>query len=339
MTDGSYIQVCSEIYPGKVSWVDGDHSAITTSTPGYWISKWNKYPLIEHYKDDTPFGNTYAYYASTKISGSTSNLCSGTRTFSVKDISGATYTWTYSSTLTATTATNTNEITVQRNGSSNGAAWVKVQISTPCSAISADNRVDFIVGVPPYTYEIVPSPISSYTDCYKLNKTYSFTVQPTGQDPHYPEGSYQWYCTGSDMPSTTKTASLKFTSAGNYTLTVRPYNACGVGPVSVYSETLHASSSCAAGYYLVSPNPVSSNLKIETVMRGSENILPATNKKIAGIDRIEVVDKMGNVVLRNSYSRSTQKINVNVSSLSPDIYIVRIYNSNISEEHKIVVRH
>jgi hypothetical protein len=39
MTDGSYIQVCDEIYPGKVSWVNGDHSAITTTTPGRWISK------------------------------------------------------------------------------------------------------------------------------------------------------------------------------------------------------------------------------------------------------------------------------------------------------------
>lgn len=56
--DGSYIQVSSEVYPGKVSWdpaQGGDHSAITTSIAGTVISKWNEYPLMEHQWDDCPF--------------------------------------------------------------------------------------------------------------------------------------------------------------------------------------------------------------------------------------------------------------------------------------------
>ncbi len=122
MIDGSYVQVCNEIYPGKVSWIGGDHSAVTTSIPGRWISKWNKYPLIEHDKDDTPFGTNYAYYASTKVSGAADNLCSGTRTFNVINIPNATYAWTYSSTLSVVGSINTNQIIVQRNGNSTGAA-------------------------------------------------------------------------------------------------------------------------------------------------------------------------------------------------------------------------
>jgi hypothetical protein len=48
MTDGSYIEVSQETYPGKVFWASGDHSAITTSQQGWFISKWNEYPLMKH---------------------------------------------------------------------------------------------------------------------------------------------------------------------------------------------------------------------------------------------------------------------------------------------------
>jgi len=57
MTDGSYIQVATETYPGKVFWGrPGDHSAITTSQRGIFISKWNEGPLMKHAWNDSPFG-------------------------------------------------------------------------------------------------------------------------------------------------------------------------------------------------------------------------------------------------------------------------------------------
>ena len=62
MTDGSYKEVASEVYPGKVSWASGDHSAITTSTSGVYLSKWNQYPLMEHDWDDSPFGSSNLKY-------------------------------------------------------------------------------------------------------------------------------------------------------------------------------------------------------------------------------------------------------------------------------------
>jgi hypothetical protein len=148
MTDGSYVQVCNEMYPGKVSWGSGDHSAITTATSGRWISKWSLGPLVEHNWNDTPFGTSnLKYYVSTAISGSTAVLCSGTRTFSTRSISGATYSWTTSSSLTITSGAGTNQITVQRNGSANGVGWVQVTISTACSASAATRKTtEFAVG-------------------------------------------------------------------------------------------------------------------------------------------------------------------------------------------------
>lgn len=71
MTDGSYVQVNQEIYPGKVSWRSADHSAITTSQPGVFRSKWNEYPLMEHAKDYSPYGSSDLkyYIRSMSISG------------------------------------------------------------------------------------------------------------------------------------------------------------------------------------------------------------------------------------------------------------------------------
>jgi hypothetical protein len=62
MTDGSYIEVSQAIYPGKVSWASGDHSAVTTGNPEWFISKWNQYPLFKHRWDDTPYGTTNLKY-------------------------------------------------------------------------------------------------------------------------------------------------------------------------------------------------------------------------------------------------------------------------------------
>jgi hypothetical protein len=184
MTDGSYIRVCNEVYPGKVSWVAGDHSAVTTSTPGRWISKWNKYPLMEHYKDDTPFGTSYAYYASTKISGDASNFCSGSRSFSVQNITGATYSWTCSSSLSVIGASNGNQFTVEKNLTSNEAAWVQVQISTACSGTPIINRLN--LGNEP--------PNSNFTSIVKNTPEGGKVLQSTL--PYKAGDTYEWRLNG-----------------------------------------------------------------------------------------------------------------------------------------------
>jgi hypothetical protein len=66
ITDGSYTEVSQETFPGKVFWASGDHTAITTGEPGWFISKWNEWPLFRHRWDDTPFGTTdLEYYVKT----------------------------------------------------------------------------------------------------------------------------------------------------------------------------------------------------------------------------------------------------------------------------------
>ena len=65
MTDGSYVQVPSATFPGKVFWdrPNGDHTAITTEQSGWFISKWNQYPLFRHRWDDSPYGTNFKYFS------------------------------------------------------------------------------------------------------------------------------------------------------------------------------------------------------------------------------------------------------------------------------------
>lgn len=244
-------------------------------------------------------------------------------------------------------SSNTSIATITSTGSSTVLTKVAdgdVKITatvTACGAILPSISKTIIVGIPQYTYEIVPFPISSHTQCHKLNKTYTFKIQPTGIDPYYSDGTYQWYCTGIGLlSSTSKTVSLQFTQPGDYTLSVRPNSPCGLGPVSVYSESLHASSSCSvSGFYLVYPNPAATNLSIEMAASNTDHGSSSKNNLVAGFDRIEVLDKMGKVVIRRTYHRNTKKVILNVSTLRSDVYVLRIFNENDSEEHKIIVRY
>jgi hypothetical protein len=64
MSDGSYVEVASEVYPGKVSWTSHDHSAITTPTSGVYKSKWCNGPLATHTIENCPYriNATVKYY-------------------------------------------------------------------------------------------------------------------------------------------------------------------------------------------------------------------------------------------------------------------------------------
>jgi hypothetical protein len=67
VTDGSYVQVSSETFPGKISWTNIDHSGVTTAESGWVISKWFDGPLCRHRWDCSPYGTpesppTLKYY-------------------------------------------------------------------------------------------------------------------------------------------------------------------------------------------------------------------------------------------------------------------------------------
>jgi len=129
MSDRSYKQVVNPTYPGKISWGSGDHSAVTTSTSGVLISKWNEYPLMQHAIGYSPYGTSnLKYYEKfpTFIDGS-SQVCN-TSSYSLVNPSSCSSTiyWTVSNTsLFSLSSSSGKSITVTKLGTTSGNATLK----------------------------------------------------------------------------------------------------------------------------------------------------------------------------------------------------------------------
>lgn len=285
-TDGSFIRVMNETYPGKVTWGnETDHSAITTEVPGVWISKWNEYPLAKHQFNDSPYGvTTFRYYASTQISGSVTDLCyRKVREFTVIDIPGAIYTWNAGPGIQIILA-DRNRVQVTTKGIYSGYSWVDVRIESPLSAVKYDiqtsPRKTFWVGAP-----LQPTAISSESTTICSDNSVRFDVV---DDENTIPVSYHWVLgtitsTGSSKDfgytkpasSGVKTRNAYFISSPDLesvalnsgsgkslVLSVLAVNGCGFSPPVNNTFILQSCNEPSLIIMNVFPNPASESIEI-----------------------------------------------------------------------------
>lgn len=355
--DGSYIEVCNEMYPGKVSWASGDHTAITTPTPGRWISKWNEWPLMEHDWNDTPFGTSnLKYYVPTSIAGSTSGLCSGTRTFSVANISGATYTWSVNgSVLSIVSGQGTHQLTVQRNGSNSGLGWVEVEISTPCSSLPATSkRVQFDVGFPVIdciaffnTFEpdnmLCPPDggvgylCTTHTGNGIEIKTNSLHYQYEIQIRSYPSLTVLYTQT-----TTTTRVQLVYTPTmpGWYNIRVRAINNTNCGPGPWYEDDIEYKD-CNNPFggeegWKVYPNPASATLTVSIGNEAERAAVP--DKSLLPAFRVLLYDGQGRQVRQGEGKDGA--VQFDTRQLPNGTYFLHIHSAGGQvEKRQVVIRH
>jgi len=329
MTDGSYIQVLSEMYPGKVSWggVGSDHSAITTSQTGVFISKWSFGPLVEHAYDNSPFGTTdLKYYVSTDISGSTELLCHSTsRNFSVVNIPNASYSWTVGSGLSKTE--NGNSITVTANYGFSGQTYVEVTITSPLGNyqydIKTSKKVYFMIGGVPSAPTVYPSgdpPIEmgiySYKDIVVTN---------------YP-GAATWSSSGAVQTiwSDGQTGRFYSTEEGNAYFYVTTYNVCGSssmyqGSIKVLDDMMD---SIEPGnedtFWSTSPNPCKSYFDL--------TFTTADEKFFNNPFTIEIFDSYSRMKQINKLIGINNRIVLN--NFTPGSYFIRlILNGKVYQKY------
>lgn len=156
MTDGSYIEVDPAIELScatKVSYTPGNtynHSAVTTSTPGVFLSKWGTYPLVRHNKDYCPYydnGTVLKYYfrapSTYQITGAPS-LCTGSTTYSVNAYSVATITWSASPANVVSLQQNGNSVTITKLNS--GVITLTATIADNCGKVTILNKTNIQIG-------------------------------------------------------------------------------------------------------------------------------------------------------------------------------------------------
>lgn len=318
-TDGCFIQVCNESEADKVHYYCGDHSAVRSTThSGYWESKWGQLSVVRHTRTGVPYDqpSSVNYYASTKISqvGSYYVCPGGTGTFAVKSITGATYSWTWSSNLSPVSGSNTNQVTIQSNGTA-GSAWVEVTITTPCSGISATRRHNFVVGAPNMIINYYPSGGCNGSwqtwflgaDASRGSNFYWYApINPSNFNIHSPYAA-------STYVGVTGGGAVKL----NYT------DLCG----AARTDGVTIWSSCYG--YRISPNPARS------VIRVSVDAADAAARN-AGFTEVKIYDKEGNMRKHLKFNK-TRSASINVSDLPVGIYVIEITSEQGSERQKVQV--
>lgn len=330
MTDGSYVQVCSETYPGKVSLGIGNHSAITTSTPGIWKSKWGNTPLVTHASNDHPYYKyDYTYYVPTVITGPAEVCHAGTGAFSVQNISGATYTWTCSSNFTISGFGNA--ITLSGTGA-NGAGWVEVSISTGCG--TATRRKDVYKGTPGLLTHTIETLFDPTQLCYLAGNTYTWVLSPHGPTPGVTDIYFMVFesAAGPGSPMQGGYSQSMDVTFGwyptNYTFMAWGVNGCGPGLITQKDVTTYNTCDGPMFRMSVSPNPTSGQLVVEMDKEVS-----------AGKVVFELFDFNTNERKRMWTQQGGQgRHNLSLHGLKKGLYILTVTKGKLKESKKVIVQ-
>jgi len=308
-----------------------DHSAITTDETGIVKSKWGAWPLYQHSRIDCPYDNPSFTYYEVPMSGTDYMCASDAETFSIVNISGATYSWTGSEVSLSGTTYSTTGTT---QSYSRGLGYVKANISNLPSGTTIKNWHEVYIDGPDYQDVSLSlcntggTPVSymcpnTHYHIYVVNNSgcatsnYSWTV-PSAWTVNY---------TYNNM------ISIYTNSVPGGNVIVDGNTCCSsCGSVRLVSDYF-GSGYCSSSYSLVlSPNPTSgeTTLAIETTSEDVE-IDEDTQWDLEVFDQVQQQK-----VKQTKLKGKTHKFNT--SGWKEGVYFVRVmYNSEILDG-KLVVK-
>ena len=339
--DGSFIRVCNESQSTKISYPNGDHSAIrsTQSIPlGRYDSKWGQWPLLRHTPTYTPYNSTsLQYYVSTKVNGPTSVTTSSVGfTTAAAPITGATYTWTKSSNVILT-GSGTG-VLARAVAGTNGTGWVQVAVNSPCGGTVTTRKNVTVVG----NSQVTITGTSSVCN----GQAYTYTANPPGgQSSSY---TYTWtYPSGWN-----KTSQL-----GNQVTLYIPTTNSNYGTVAVavtgfstVGLTVLPSYSCGGflttGGFTIYPNPADEQLTIEQTENAPSNTqIVAVAEQLTTVNafaktatpafRVELLNSQQVVVAKGT--AQDERVSLDTKSLLPGVYFLQIYRDNAVLQEQIVI--
>ncbi len=320
-TDGSYVEVCSQIFPAKVSYASDNHSAITTNQTDIFKSKWGQLPVMQHNKNYTPYNSSVLkYYGS--ISGP--NLICATGQFNSGTISGITWSSSNSSGLSINSSTGF----ATRQNNFNGQVTITATLGGACGNVNITRTV--WVGIPDASNStlIYPGgyrgadPVTLCSGC-----TYNFQVDFVAGAT-----SYTWV-----LPSgfafisgrNTATPGIRTSSAsGTYMLYCRVNNQCG----SSWTRSLTINIGGGGGQQqriAVYPNPTSTSLTIESTTTDLTFSETESNDKLKAQMNEEyftakLLDQF-NIELRGGQSNNG-RITFDIQNLQDGLYYLHVQN-------------
>jgi hypothetical protein len=288
--DGSYVEVSAAAAPiaTKVSYASDDHSAITTTSPGVFISKWGSGPVMQHASTYTPYNESTIKYYAVPITTGTNTICTSSAYQTIIPSTGTvTYSWSAGPYLTPSSQVgSSNYYSVSKT--SNGPTYVAVNVNSSCSGTTVSANKPVYAGTPTITNIQVNTSM-----CPGYSQIVVATVQgnPT---------SLSWYLSsgGSAYVTDYGNGSAYFNSyvVDCYGLTLDMTNSCGTSQAG----TSICVDNCFSGYS-VYPNPSKEYLAIDLVNAKQINAMPSevilysdkTQKPVYTFDHSQIVSKVG----------------------------------------------
>jgi hypothetical protein len=84
--------------------------------------------------------------------------------------------------------------------------------------------------------------------------------------------------------------------------------------------------SWCGNYYTISPNPATDNITIDG------------QKQKKNIKEVQIIDKTGQVRKTAKFGNNVQRVNLNISDLTPDIYYIKIFDGKEWKSKPIVIK-
>ncbi len=270
------------------------------------------------------------------------NVCATSNNYTIPNLpAGATVAW--SDAPAYATINSPDAIQTTLTKVSNGLTTLTATITNTCNATPVTLTKQIYVGTP-----IISGTYNSPTN----------SEEPLVPIPHWNLTQFNAACiafvtniavpsgatatwTGSVDPGVTWSQSGKdvfcnFTAVGQIaTLSVSITNSCGTSSAS-YRFKCTTANSCgitpmiAVGSGIsLSPNPANNTLQVS--LNGTTGKAEKRN-----ISQIDIFDKLGNRILRYKYGQNQMTANLDISTLNPDVYMIKVFDGQTWATDKFI---
>ena len=340
--DGSYVEVAQSVYPGKVNWSSGDHSAITTENPGVLISKWNEYPLMRHAWDDSPYGTSNLKYYKLNFSIIGSSVLCSSGSYSLSNTPGGSITWDQSGGLTRSSSQGSNPCTFSKNY--DGEAYINASFTSGCGTSFTLPRKAVWVGVPsPYELDITNSNTGEDNLVSGQNNVLYVTTIDPDMEEFMGVDDYDWYYGSGfehfELEDYDKVSIVYVPSCnGSELVYVKPHNTCGY-----YGYWHFEYFYCSSYYYLFfTPNPTTGETSISIEQANSEETALKSASTENNLDEtaewdLEVYDNVQNLKLKKDRLKGNST-KIQTASWKEGVYMVRVKYKDEVLTGKLVVK-
>lgn len=264
-------------------------------------------------------------------------LCSGTSQYSLGNVPlGAGISWTSSDDNIATVS-GSNPATLTKMG--DGVITLSAHITVCGYTRTISKTVE--VGVPPpysfnfngFTYTPDNAPY------YCIDGLADFEVSVINPVAGM---SYWWTVYGGEFRFGQGTPDVgittDYTSSDWLDVYVQPENSCGLGSTVILNIPYCPMFSAKAGHtYLISPNPASDLITIQTRPAGVTG-RTKSQPGASGITEVRIFDNYGNLKKQARFAAGTKQAQMNVANLKTGVYVVEITTGQSRERQQVVIR-